>query len=103
MRTFAIAALLLAAGCAATTTASFIDERRSDYRVTEGFIIKLKDLHDPEVRKLADGVAYTATEPGGWVVMEFGRGRRQRFDLEPGDVFVQGRPLSYLLQRIPGR
>lgn len=94
---------ILAAGCAAATTASFVDERRPTHRVVEGFVIRLEDLRDPVVRKLHDGVAYTVTQPGAALVMEFQRGRRQRFELQPGDVFVQGRPYSYLLRPIPAR
>jgi len=94
--------LFLLAGCAATTTASYLQERQGAYRITAGYVIELKDLQDPDVHKLKGGVAYTVTGKGAFLVMEFRRGRRERFDLEPGDVFVQGRPLSYLLKRIPG-
>ena len=36
--------------------------------------------------------------PGATLVLEFGRRKRATFELEPGDIFVQSRPFSYLLQ-----
>jgi hypothetical protein len=91
----AIAAVL--AGCAATS-ASFI-EGKEGFEVSQGFVIKLADLHSPKITKLKDGVAYEATAPGCTVVLEGPGGERTHFELKVGDIFVKGSPYSYVLQR----
>jgi len=91
----AIAAVL--AGCAATS-ASFIEDKKG-FEVSQGFVIKLVDLHSPKITKLKDGVAYEVTAPGCTVVLESPRGERTLFELRVGDYFVKGSPFSYVLQR----
>jgi hypothetical protein len=93
-----LATLLLLASCAATTTDSFLATQRG-FDVKSGYVIRMRDLHDPKVRKLADGVAYTVTKPGCTVTLESGNGQRQEFELSPGDLFVQSRPLSHVLRK----
>ena len=93
-----LATLLLLASCAATTTASFLSSQEG-YDVTSGYVIRLRDLQNPKVRKLSDGVAYTVTAPGCTVLLELGRGQQQELELSPGDVFVQSRPLSHVLRK----
>ncbi len=94
---------LATSGCAAST-AEFI-ESNPGFRVTAGYVIRLENLESPKVHKLKDGVAYTATQPGAFLVMEqrnpsrFRRApARLRLDLNPGDIFIKSRPLSFALQ-----
>ena len=103
MRTIALLPLLLVAAACSSTTEKYLGEQRG-YDVITGFVISLKDLHEPVVEQLEDGTAYTVTNEGCTVVMEFesrmpGANRRQRqtYELKPGDKFVKSRPFSYLL------
>ena len=72
-----LAALLLLVASCATNTAAFLESQKG-HEVTSGYVIRLRDLVSPKVRKLADGVAYTVTQPGCTVVLELGN--RQRRD-----------------------
>ena len=88
--------MLLAAGCMSTAT-EFVGEQEG-YRVHSGYVIQLTNLENPRVESLKDGKAYYVTAPGSTLVLEGGRKRRTTFELVPGDIFVQSRPFSYLLQ-----
>ena len=93
-----LAALLVLVASCATNTAAFLESQRG-HEVTSGYVIRLRDLVSPKVRKLADGVAYTVTQPGCTVVLELGNRQRREFELAPGDVFVQSRPLSHVVKK----
>ena len=104
--TMFLAALALPlVGCAMSTEAFL--SKQEGFRITAGYVIKLEDLKDPKVTRLTDGTAYTVTQEGCSLVMEFGnpsgltrrRPRREVIELAPGDVFVQSRPFSFALQR----
>lgn len=97
MRRLPLVLLLSMAGCAISSDA-FV-ARQEGYTVSRGFVIRVTDLHSPRVTQLKDGTAYEVTEPGCSVVLEFGRGKRETFDLSPGDFFVHGRPFSYVLRQ----
>jgi len=89
--------LLLLAGCAASS-AAFVAEREG-YIVSTGFVIRVTNMQSPRTTQLKDGTAYEVTMPGCSVVLEFGRGRREKFELSPGDFFVHGQPYSYVLRQ----
>jgi len=98
--------LLLAvlAGCA-TSTASYVQGRKG-YRVVSGYVKRVDGLDNPKIRKLKDGTVYTVTTEGCTVVMYSGqkdlRTRTydyQEFTLQPGDEFVNSRPVSFVLIR----
>jgi len=98
MRSAYLAAVFaVVAGCA-TSTADYLAEQEG-YTVFTGFVIQLSDLHSPKITKLKDGVAYEVTAPGCTVVLEGNRGRRTLHELNPGDLFVQGRPYAFVLKR----
>ncbi|MHC4932580.1 MAG: hypothetical protein ACYTGV_10370 [Planctomycetota bacterium] len=102
MRSIGFVAIAVAlAGCAASS-ASFIESKKG-FEVSQGFVIKLADLHSPKITKLKDGVAYEVTAPGCTVVLEGPRGDREHFELRVGDYFVKGSPHSYVLlkYRVP--
>jgi len=88
--------VILLAGCA-SSTAKYLQSKEG-YRVTRGFVIHLENLQSPKRENLKDGVAYEVTTPGASLIMEFDRHRRQTYELRPGDIFIQSRPYSYLLQ-----
>ena len=96
---------LPALGCAVSTEAYL--QSQEGFSVTAGYVIRLEGMHDPKVQKLTDGTAYEVTGEGCTVVMEFDnhrglrrrRRRRSLLKLGPGDVFVQSRPFSFVLQR----
>ena len=91
--------LLLVAGCLSPAH-EYVAKESKGFKVTQGFVIKLSSLENPEVWALKDGKAYTVTKPGCVVVLEVNRGRRLTFELKPGDRFVHGRPYAYVMQRL---
>ena len=93
--------VVLLAGCASTSV-EWIRKQEGYRLLGQGYVIEAIDIASPKVTVLKDGKAYEITTPGSTVLLEFGRGRRQRFTLEVGDVFVHGRPYSYILQRVGG-
>jgi hypothetical protein len=96
MRASLLVGLLLVAGCASSTR-DFLS-RQEGYRVHSGYVIQLTNLENPKVETLKDGKAFHVTAPGATLVLEHGRRKRSTYELEPGDIFVQSRPFSYLLQ-----
>jgi len=101
MRAFVLPLLLLAA-CATPTTMEYLNAQKG-YIAHSGYVFKTT-LSSPSVKKLKDGTAYTATTDGGSVMLynikRDARGKRREertFELKPGDIFVNGRPLSYVL------
>ena len=84
---------LLLVGCAASSH-DWLREQEG-FAVSQGFVI---DAHipNPKITVLKDGKAYEITEEST-VVLEFGRGRRKTFELNPGDFFLHGRPYAYVL------
>lgn len=86
-------ALLLAA-CAAPSHEWIRD--KEGFQVSRGFVIDAQ-IPNPKVTMLKDGKAYEITEEST-VVLEFGRGRRETFELKAGDYFVHGRPFAYVLK-----
>ena len=94
--------LLLLAACATPTTAEYLGKQKG-YVAHSGFVFKTT-LTNPSVKKLKDGTAYTITHEGDSVLIynekRDARGKRREeraFELKPGDVFVNARPLSYVL------
>jgi len=96
MRVWLILTLLVAVGC--KSTAQEFIQGQEGYRVYAGYVILLQNLENPKVVPLKDGQAFHVTMPGCSLVLEDGRRRRTSFELEPGDIFVQSRPFSFLLQ-----
>lgn len=101
MRAFVLPLLLLAA-CTTPTTMEYLGEQKG-YVAHSGYVFKTT-LTSPTVKKLKDGTAYIATTDGGSVMLynikRDARGKRREertFDLKPGDIFVNARPLSYVL------
>ena len=96
--------LVLAAACASLPTSVDYVESQRGYKIVGGYVKRLDGLTDPEIRKLKDGTAYTVTQKGCTVVMYFNqRDPRTReyihakYELKPGDQFVNSRPLSFVL------
>jgi len=97
------APLLLLSACR-STTAEFLREQEG-FVAHSGFVLKTT-MNAPAVKKLKDGTAYTCRNEGDSVVIyneertRFGTRRNRRtFELKPGDVFVNSRPLSFVLIR----
>ena len=94
--------LLLLAACATPTTAEYLGKQKG-YVAHSGFVYRTK-LTNPSVKKLKDGTAYTITQEGDSVMIynekRDSRGKRREertFELKPGDIFINARPLSYVL------
>jgi len=93
---------VVSAGCR-STTAEYLSEQQG-YRIVSGYVYKLAGLNDPKITKLKNGTAYLVTQEGATVEMYFDKRDprthqrlREKFELMPGDQFINSRPHSHVL------